>query len=331
MWWNCMADGKRQRTSRDLLAALLARLLPPSIMRDKRFFSLWEKRGYHVTPVHFYEPVPDTTQLREDVFSWNSELRGVDMNVEGQMALLDKFVSAYSREFDAFPSSPTGNTGDFYFGNMLFETVDAEMLYCMIREYRPRRIIEIGSGFSTRVTAAAIRRNKELDATYGCELTCIEPHPKDETRRWIRCIARLVESRAQDLPLEMFESLDENDILFIDSSHVLTLGNDVWFEYLEVLPRLKKGVIVHLHDILLPRLYVEHWARMKMFWNEQFLLQAFLAFNSSFEVLWAGNYMHAHHPDLLERAFASYKGLRRSDDPRRPIQGHKSFWMRRVR
>ncbi len=305
-----------------MLAALLARLLPASIMRDKRFFSLWEKRGYHVTPVHFYEPIPDTRQFRDDVFTWRSELPGVELNPDGQIALLERFQLLYKEEYDRFPSAPTGRPDEFHFNNTLFESVDAEMLYCMVREFKPRRMIEIGSGFSTRVSAAAIHRNRELDPGYECELTCVEPHPKAEIRQGLGGICRLVESRAQDLPVEFFTALDENDILFIDSSHVITLGNDVWYEYLEVLPRLHKGVIVHVHDILLPRQYVEHWHTMKMFWNEQYLLQAFLAFNGSFEVMWAGNYMHVHHGDRLERAFASYTSTR--------LSGHKSFWMRKV-
>lgn len=318
------------RGMRDLIAALLSRLLPVSIMRDKRFFSLWEKRGYHITPVHFYEPIPDTRQFGEDILSRMSEMPGVDLNIEGQTALLDRFASAYRAEYERFPSKPTGRAEDFYFGNMLFETVDAEILYCMIREFKPRRLIEIGSGFSTRVSVAAIRKNKTLDPGYECEITCVEPNPRAEIRQGLGGLIRLVESRAQDLPVEFFADLEENDILFIDSSHIVSVGSDVCFEYLEVLPRLRKGVIVHVHDILLPRQYVEHWHTMKMFWNEQFLLQAFLAFNSSFEVIWAGNYMHAHHSDLLAHAFPSYTALMKADDPRRPIQGHKSFWMRRV-
>ena len=291
-------------------------------MRDKRFFSLWEKRGYHVTPVHFYEPIPDTRQFKDDVFTWKSELPGVDMNPEGQIELLDRFSSLYKEEYDSFPSASTERPDEFYFNNTLFESVDAEILYCMVREFKPRRMIEIGSGFSTRVSAAAIRRNRELDPSYECELTCIEPHPRAEIKKGFDGLSRLVEAKVQDLPVEFFSELDENDILFIDSSHVITLGNDVWFEYLEVLPRLRKGVIVHVHDILLPRQYVEHWHRQRMFWNEQYLLQAFLAFNSSFEVMWAGNYMHLHHSNRLEHAFASYA-------PKR-LSGHKSFWIRKV-
>lgn len=307
---------------REIIAAVLARLLPVSIMRDKRFFTLWEKRGYHVTPVHFYEPIPDTREFRDDIFTWESELPGIDMNPEGQIALLERLEAQYKEEYDRFPYAPTDRPDEFYFNNTLFESVDAEMLYCMVREFKPRRVIEIGSGFSTRVTAAAIRRNRELDPAYDCELTCVEPNPRPEIQSGLGGMCRLVKSRAQDLSTDFFAVLDENDILFIDSSHVIALGNDVWFEYLEVMPRLRKGVIVHVHDILLPRQYVEHWHRMKMFWNEQYLLQAFLAFNASFEVMWAGNYMHVRHPDMLKRAFASYKPGR--------LSGHKSFWMRKV-
>lgn len=299
-------------------------------MRDKRFFSLWEKRGYHVTPVHFYETVPDTRQFREDVFSWNSEMPGVDMNLEGQMGLLERFVAAYKDEYDQFPSKPTERPEQYYLRNQWFDTVDAEILHCMVREFKPRRVVEIGCGFSTRVTTAAIRRNREENPDYQCELICIDPNPRPEIRNGFEGISRLIEKPVQETPLELFTALEDGDILFIDSSHVISLGNDVWFEYLEVLPRLNKGAIVHVHDILLPRLYVEHWSSMKMFWNEQFLLQAFLAFNKHFAVMWAGNYMHAHHREELKRAFASYAALASDDDLRRPISGHKSFWMRRV-
>ena len=126
-------------------------------MRDKRFFSLWEKRGYHVTPVHFYEPIPDTRAFKDDIFTCKSELPGIDMNSEGQIELLDRFASAYKQEYDSFPDAPTDLPDEYHFNNGFFENVDAEILYCMIREFKPRRIMEIGSGFSTRVSAAAIR------------------------------------------------------------------------------------------------------------------------------------------------------------------------------
>jgi len=120
-----------------------------------------------------------------------------------------------------------------------------------------------------------------------------------------------------------FAKLKENDILFIDSSHVLKIGSDVQYEYLDILPRLSKGVIVHVHNIFLPAEYPKEWVlKDYTFWTEQYLLQAFLAFNDSFEVLWAGNYMHLKYPNELEDAFSSYKRDER-------LIG--SFWMRKIK
>jgi hypothetical protein len=117
--------------------------------------------------------------------------------------------------------------------------------------------------------------------------------------------------------------LEENDILFIDSSHVLKIGSDVQYEYLEILPRLNKGVIVHIHDIFLPAEYRKEWVlKDHIFWTEQYLLQAFLAFNDNFEILWAGSYMHLKHPDKLEVAFNSY---------RRNERWPGSFWIKKIR
>ena len=136
-------------------------------------------------------------------------------------------------------------------------------------------------------------------------------------------LSQLVLSKIQDVPLSEFCSLEENDILFIDSSHVLKVGSDVQHEYLEILPRLKKGVIVHCHDIFLPEEYPKNWVLNNyVFWNEQYLLQAFLSFNESFKVLWAGNYMHLMHSDKLEQIFSSYK-----KDKVMP----GSFWMAKTR
>ena len=119
-----------------------------------------------------------------------------------------------------------------------------------------------------------------------------------------------------------FLSLEENDILFIDSSHVLRIGGDVRYEYLEILPRLNRGVIVHAHDIFCPAEYPRQWVLEHYhFWTEQYLLQAFLTFNDSFEVLWGSSYMHINHPDKLEAAFSSYG---------RDVESPSSFWMRKT-
>lgn len=136
-------------------------------------------------------------------------------------------------------------------------------------------------------------------------------------------LSRLIAKPVQELPLSQFQELDENDMLLIDSSHVIRTGGDVQYEYLEVLPRLKQGVIVSFHDVFLPAEYPKDWLlRRRLFWTEQYLLQAFMMFNSSFEVLWMGSYMHLKYPKYIEASFSSYD--RAKDWP-------GSSWIRRTR
>lgn len=165
----------------------------------------------------------------------------------------------------------------------------------------------------------ALRRNRVEDPAYECAFTAIEPHPYDWLDRGVAGITQLIRSPVQEVNLSEFEGLGHNDILFIDSSHVLKIGSDVCFEYLEVLPRLGRGVVVHIHDIFLPAQYPEDWLReSRFFWNEQYVLQAFLTHNNSFEVIWPGHYVHLMYPDELHKAFAKYIPSRM-----RPT----SFWM----
>jgi hypothetical protein len=303
---------------------ILSLVLPPQIMKAKSLFSMWEKRGYHVTPVHFYEPIPDTRQLGDETWSRESELVGIDINEGGQLRLLDEFSLKWRDEYEEFPRERTQTPYQFYVRNGLFEAVDGEMLYCMIRHLRPRKIIEIGSGYSTYLSAQAILRNRQEDSSYECELVAIEPYPNKVLRTGFPGLSRLVVKEVQDVPLSEFMALGDGDILFIDSSHVLKIGSDVQCEYLEILPRLNKGVVIHVHDIFLPLDYSKEWVvRDHNFWNEQYLLQAFLIFNDHFEVLWAGNYMHLKYPGKLESAFGSYK--------RTEEKGRKSFWMRKIK
>lgn len=264
--------------------------------------------GFHITPNSFYQPIPDTRRLKDDLWSKHSELVGIDINERKQLELLSLFASKFKAEYERFPRKKTNKPAEFYLRNESFESVDAEVLYCMIRHFKPRKIYEIGSGYSTYLSAQAVRKNEQEDSRYRCELVAIEPYPNEILRAGFPGLSRLVSREVQDVPLSEFEKLTESDILFIDSSHVLRIGNDVQYEYLELLPRLNKGVIVHVHDIFLPAEYPKEWVlRDHRFWTEQYLLQAFLAFNDSFEVLWAGSYMHLNYPDELEEAFSSYR------------------------
>ena len=290
---------------------------------SKKVFSLLQRLGYHITPNHFYYPIPDTRKLKDSLWSQQSELAGIGINDETQLELLSVFEASFKDEYDQFPRGKTDIPHQFFLGNLSLESVDAEVLYCMIRHFKPRRICEIGSGCSTYLSAQAVLKNREEDSRHDCELVAIEPYPGETLKAGFPGLSRLVHQEVQDVPLSEFAKLEENDILFIDSSHVLRIGGDVQYEYLEILPRLNRGVLVHSHDIFLPAEYPKKWVKERhRFWSEQYLLQAFLAFNDSFEVLWAGSYMHLNHPSELEEAFGSY-------DRAKTLPG--SFWVRRVR
>jgi hypothetical protein len=280
-----------------------------------------QKMGMHVVPNHFYEPVPDARSISEGFWTTPSSLVGIDLRESGQLTLLEHFCDKYRPEFEQLENPTPTSTNGFSLANRSFGSVDGEILYCMVRHFRPNTIIEIGSGNSTRVSSMAIFKNGQETGAQG-KLIAIEPYPNAAIEKGFPGLTRLIKTPVQSVPLEQFEVLGENDILFVDSSHVLKEASDVQFEYLEIVPRLKNGVIVHFHDIFLPFPYPRSWVVDELrFWNEQYLLQALLAFNSSFEVIWAGNYMSHKHPDVLRRAFSSYK-------PNETAPG--SFWIRKI-
>ena len=284
-------------------------------------FSYWQGMGVHVVPVHFYQPIPDTSTLGEGPWAKTSEMPGVRINEGRQLELLARFSAEYKQEYEGFPRERTGEPHRYFVNNGAFESVDGEVLYCMVRHLKPRRLFEIGSGNTTYLSAQAALKNG-AEGGRACELVAFEPYPDEVLRAGFPGLARLVETKAQEIPLEEFERLGDGDILFIDSSHVLKVGSDVQYLYLEVLPRLRRGVVIHVHDIFFPAEYPRKWVMEDhTFWNEQYLLQSFLAFNDSFEVHWAGSYMHLKHPEKLEAAFSSY-------DRRARWPG--SLWMRRV-
>jgi predicted O-methyltransferase YrrM len=169
------------------------------------------------------------------------------------------------------------------------------MLYNLIRLNRPSRIIEIGSGQSTLMARHALHSNGQ-----PCEHTCVEPYEA----KWLENTGvNVIRERVENVPLSIFDDLGEGDILFIDSSHVIRPCGDVLREFLEIVPRLKPGVLVHVHDIFTPRDYPERWLRSeRRLWNEQYLLEAFLSFNSRVEVLCALNWLKHGHYDALKKA-----------------------------
>ena len=311
--------------NQERFARLLNRILPKYTEwtwgRDgiyRRHFNSWQASGFNLTPNHYYSPIPDVHLLTSADLTQKFMMTGVDLRESSQLELLKTF-----KQFQAEYSRFDGKTGDpqrFHFNNGVFESCDAEILHCFVRQSKPKRLIEVGSGFSTLVTAAACEENRIRDGV-ACEFTAIEPYPNDLFQNPIPGLSRVIQTRVQDVDLSLFTELGEHDVLFIDSTHVLKAGSDVERLYLEVIPSLKPGVLVHIHDVFFPFPYPRDWLQEEhIFWNEQQFLQAFLAFNTAFEVMWAGAFMHSKHPDELARAFPAYH-------PSRCLPG--SFWMRR--
>jgi hypothetical protein len=284
-------------------------------------FEFWQQRGLHVVPNHFYQPIPDTSVLSDQLWERRSELVGIDMRAPEQQALLGRIAGSFKREYEAFPSTPPDVPYRYSTGNDFFKSVDAAVLYSLIRLHKPRRMIEVGSGNSTYAAAEAIRRNESEG--HPCHLTAVEPYPSGVLSAGFPGLGELLARKAEDVPLERFQELGENDLLFVDSSHVLKIGGDVQYLFLEVFPRLHKGVLVHLHEIFLPREYPREWiktAHVRQFWTEQYLLQCFLTFNEHFQVIWAGQFMHRTYPALMQEAFGAHDW-----------DHSMSFWIQRVR
>ncbi|MBU1194120.1 MAG: class I SAM-dependent methyltransferase [Proteobacteria bacterium] len=263
-------------------------------------------RWIGVYPVldHFYDPLVNLRHLKKP-FDHKRDLPGFDLNIQSQLNLLDKFD--FNADFETWPMHFQGRL-EYYYINFSFLPVDAQYLHNMIRLYKPKRFVEIGCGFSTLVSANALSINKARNAKFTCQHTCIEPYRHE----WLNHLdIQMIKEPVQNLDKAIFEHLEANDILFIDSSHMIKPQGDVLYEYLEILPVLKPGVIVHIHDIYTPKDYPEkHIVSQVKFWNEQYLLEAFLSSNSNFEILGALNYLRDNHHDALAARCPALKDKR---------------------
>lgn len=270
---------------------------------------------------HFYSPVPDTVALsrppaRDRVWpATPRETPGVDWRDAEQVALVREVFASQSSM--AFPADPTGDPTEYHRGNEFFSHLDAWALQAMLRWLRPSRMIEVGSGFSSLIAARVNREH--LDC--AMQLTCVEPYPADYLSEEISGLSQLIESPVQEVALERFAELGEGDVLFIDSSHVMKTGSDVQYLYHEVLPRLRSGVVVHVHDIFLPFDYPQDWVLSGRGWNEQYVLQSLLTFSAAFEILLGIGWMFHNHRHVLGAAIGG------SSDS--TSGGGGSFWMRR--
>ena len=263
---------------------------------------LSDRWGYHIRPIHYYEPLPDFRSITTDQIRRKRPFPAIDFRWEAQLALLDELAD-YRDELSRL---------EFDFDNDFFSGFDAAIYYSLIRHLKPQRIIEIGGGYSTRIAS------KALTANQNGTLTCVEPYPEDRLNG-ASLKVELIKKRVEEIDVEFFSCLEANDILFIDSSHTVKFGSDVCYEFLEILPRLARGVWVHIHDIFFPHDYPAEWLiDRRMALNEQYLLEAFLAFNKEFSVELANYWICLDYREPAKRLWSNTSSA-------------SSFWMKRVK
>lgn len=260
---------------------------------------------YHTMfpPGHFYSPIVNVDELapfRTTLFSKNkAQVKGIELRKYSQCKLLQQLARFYPSI--PFPAQPDPDFR-YYYENDLYSYGDAIILHSMLRHFHPRRIIEVGSGFSSAVMLDTNDRflNQSLSFTF------IDPNPerlygllRDEDSANVT----ILESQLQSVPLQTFEELEAGDVFFVDSTHVSKAGSDVNYVFFEILPTLKSGVLIHFHDIFYPFEYPEEWVfGWKGFgWNESYMLRNFMMYNYEFEILFFNSFMYQNHSEWISK------------------------------
>jgi hypothetical protein len=277
-----------------------------------------ERQPMPFPPGHFYSPIPDQEEVRRHrarIFDRSRRpLGGVDLREAEQLALVEQLARFYPDL--PFPDQQTPGVR-YWYQNTFYSYGDAILLYGMLRHLAPRRVIEVGAGF----TSAVVLDTNDRFLDHRIQSTMIEPFP-DTLRTVTAGFAQdyeLIPQRVQDVPVEFFGALGANDLLLIDSTHVSKVGSDVNYLVFEVLPRLEPGVYVHFHDVFYPFEYPASWVEQGFAWNEDYLLRAFLQFNRAFEIVLFNAFLAEFHLQATTRALPLFA--------RNP---GGSLWLRRV-
>jgi len=272
---------------------------------------------YQVHPQVFYNPFPDPAEVDLARLKEKRSLPGIDLKVASALELLQK-LSTWSGEVGEFLKSRPLTPKQLASWNETYAPCDSGTLYALLRELKPKRYLEVGCGFSSRVSAAALRRN-EADG-HPCQAAFIEPYPSARLAD-LKLPGEFIKEQIQRVPLERFQQLAAGDVLFIDTSHVIKVQNDVEYELLHILPSLNPGVIVHIHDIFTPYDYPAEWllgnGPNRGGNNEQYALECLLSGGANWEVLLPVHLLWREHA-------AALKALVYSED--RPA----AFWIRKA-
>lgn len=239
---------------------------------------------------------------------------GINLDAAASLGFFETCVAPYMADIRRIPKLPDRMPGGYYFGNEYFSHFDAEVLYGVLRSQKLKTIVEVGSGYSTLLMREAVR-----DGNLSTRIMCIDPCPRTEVRDAAdEHLAMNLEDYSSEAACAL---LADRGGLFIDSSHLVRTGGDVVRLFLEIVPKIPSGTLVHVHDIFLPFDYPIDWVVNKGWgWNEQYLVHAFLCFNESFEIVWPARYMWEFHRSALQGYFDVDLGQ----------ANPSSLWIRRV-
>ena len=265
-----------------------------------RYAFFYRENSAH-RPGHYYSPVVDLTDLagrKESIWKKDRTLDGIDFNVAKQESFLDNLI----QNDKTIPFSENQDKDyRYYFDNKTYAHADGLVLFTMLNTLKPKRLIEVGSGFSS----ALILDTKDKFLNYPLELTFIDPNPQDRLYGLLKKedynTTTIVADIVQNTPVETFKKLGENDILLIDNSHVSKTGSDVNYLMTEILPSLNKGVVVHIHDIFYPFEYPAEWLfQHRLNWNEIYSVHNFLLFNNVYKIIFFSDYIQQKYEDKLK-------------------------------
>jgi predicted O-methyltransferase YrrM len=264
-------------------------------------FDIGQLFGIYVMPKHYYVPISPTRELRATKNKWNRpvDISSLPLCSQRQRAVLTEWIAPFKSEYvhnQAYLEATKQLAGPGY------GPIEAQVLHGFVRKTRPKRIIEIGSGVSTMCLLKAIADNTN-DNGATSELICIEPNPSAAVKA---APVRLLDVPVEDVELELFDQLQAGDMLFIDSTHSFSPLSDVTRIYVEILPRLRSGVYIHIHDIYLPYVFQRDIDRTFMQSTETALLMAMLAHSTRYDILLCMSHLHYSEPELLTEVFPQY-------------------------
>ena len=323
------------------MKTIFKKILPDFVLKLLRLFKsysikktrqLVERLGFNISRTSdFYSPLPTESKIKKNENRWNraSSMTGIAYDLESYKALLKNLISKYLIEYDSLPTYEENKSIGFGPG---YTELDAFVLYAMIRNIKPKKYFEVGSGLSTYYCSLAAKENAKNGESL--KIKCIEPYPFEKLHS-IQNI-EVIKDEVQNVEKNSFLELEADDILFIDSSHVVKIDGDVPFLFLEILPVLKEGVIVHIHDIPFPfntPYPAEHWILGKtrtssnwpVYWNEAMLLQAFLAFNYNYEIIMSAPLIRYYDEEFLKINIPFYKSIEQEPNT------FSSIWLRRTK